>query len=123
MGGPPPDPFPAVKTDVKFITCSTCKLLAKRLHSQMSKWDSKVTKSEEAMQAKLADMCVVSSDEGSWITEYDMVESKDGKAIELKRQNEAGACEVECKTIVEACKMVVQEAELELAAGLYKSFN
>jgi len=125
-GAPPPEPFPAVKTDVKFIACSTCKLLAKRLHSQMSKWDSKVTKSEEAMQAKVADMCVTCNEgacDGSWITEYDMVESKDGKAVELKRQNEQGACEVECKTIAEACKAVVQEAEIELAAGLYKSFN
>lgn len=122
-GAPPPDPFPAVNSDVKFITCATCKALAKRLHSQISKWDAKVTGSEEALQAKVAEMCDPKSAVGSWITEYDMVESKDGKAVELKRQSSQGECEVECNTIALACKELLQESEIDLAAGIFKSFN
>lgn len=124
MGGePPPEPFPAVKSDLKFITCSTCKTFAKRLHTEMSKWDKKVTGSEEAIHGNVLGLCDVHSKAGSWIAEYDMVESKDGKAIELKRQSSEGECEIECNTIAAACKEVLQDASLELAAGLYMSFN
>jgi len=122
-GGPPPDPFPAVKSDIKFISCSTCKTLARRLHLQMSKWGKEITGSEEALQGKLSEMCDPKSEAGSWITEYDMVESKDGRAIDLKRQSSQGECEVECNTVSEACKAVLQESEIDLAAGLYKSFK
>ena len=52
-----------------------------------------------------------------------MVESRDGKAIELKRQSSEGTCEVECNTIAQACKDVMQEAGIHIAAGLFKSFT
>jgi len=87
----------------------------------MSKWGAKVTGSEEAIQGEVSKMCDATSETGSWITEYDMVESSDGKAINLKRHSEQGDCEIECKTIAEACKQVLQEAEIDLVAALYKS--
>lgn len=123
QGGPPPEPFPAVNSDVKYITCSTCKTLAKKIHTESSKWNAKITKSEEALQGKVSEMCDPKSTPGSWITEYDMVESKDGKAVDLKRQSQQGECEVECNTIAMACRQVLQEAEIDIAAGLFKSFK
>merc|ERR1711972_703192 len=60
---------------------------------------------------------------GAWISEYDMVENKNGKTIDLKRQTSQGECEIECNTIAEACQSVLREAEIDLAAQLYKSFK
>ncbi|CAK0909846.1 unnamed protein product [Prorocentrum cordatum] len=122
-GEPPPEPFPAVKSDVKFIVCSTCKALARKLHAESSKWGSAITGSEEAIAGKVAEMCETASEAGSWITEYDMVESSDGKAINLKRHSQKGECEVECNTIKQACKDVLQEADIEVASALYKAFK
>ncbi|CAE8644186.1 unnamed protein product [Polarella glacialis] len=122
-GGPPADPFPPVKSDVKLIACSTCKALARRLHSEMSKWDKKTIASEEAIRSKVTQMCDSSSVSGAWLRELDMVESSDGKKIELKRQSSQGYCEVECKTIELACKAVLEESEIDLVVGIYKSFK
>lgn len=123
-GGAPPDElFPAVKSDVKFIACSTCKALARRLHAESSKWGPAITGSEEAIAGKVAEMCDTTSNAGSWITEYDMVETSDGKRIDLKRQSQKGECEVECNTIKQACKDVLQEADIEVTSTLYKAFK
>merc|ERR1712194_446393 len=122
-GAPPEEPFPAVKSDVKFIACSTCKALARKLHAESSKWGPEITGSEEAIAGKVAEMCDTASDAGSWITEYDMVESSDGKRIDLKRHSQKGECEVECNTIKQACKDVLQEADIEVTTMLYKAFK
>lgn len=120
---PPEDPFPPVKSDVKFIACSTCKALARRLHSDMSKWGNVITKSEDEIRNKVAEMCTSGTEGGAWFSEFDMVESKDGQVIDLKRQPTKGECEVECKTIELACKDILQEADIDLVVGLYKSFK
>merc|ERR1719379_2316054 len=89
-GAPPEDPFPPVKSDVKFIACSTCKALARRLHTDMGKWGKAITESEEAIRSRVAETCTAGTEAGAWLAELDMVESKDGKAIDLKRQSSQG---------------------------------
>lgn len=118
-GGPPPDPFPAVHSDVPFINCGMCKLVARRayLNIKTLKASSKARLGEDDVLGSIGKMCSVKASEGAWLLEYDMVE--DGDKINLKRKTQAGECETECNTMALACSNILAETAEDLAAAVY----
>merc|ERR1719217_472482 len=62
---------------------------------------------EEELMTKLETICDDTRESGEWLHSYDMIEN--GRAIELKRQSQAGECWNECKTVGLACAKVMAE--------------
>jgi len=116
----------AVEKDVKFIQCQACHAVVKRAvfrTNQMRKErEGKSDLSENSISDLVENICDTNHGEGKWIMEYDMVEQYDKpEQIKLKRQNTAGECLEECKTIELACRNIQDEAEAELVTLLWKN--
>lgn len=122
MGGAP---APTGKPeDTPFITCAACKALVRRAAFVTKKQREalRTTKlTEEAILTSLSGLCDPDVEAGEWLHSYDMVEQS--RAIELKRMPTAGVCGVECRTIGLACSAVLNEADAELATGLFQGLE
>jgi hypothetical protein len=124
-GGPPADPFPPVQTDIQYIQCSVCKALVKRAHHRASKlkdtgWVKAFEDDREGAVLKVVgDMCDTKKPEGAWLLAFDLVEQ--GDELKLKKQNAAGECEAECRTIEAACINVLNEADTDISGLMFTS--
>ena len=126
----------AVKSDIPFIACATCKQLARRALGRAKSYraDRKAKRlgdpSELDLSLLTSLMCDVAGkiptprgdlphSEGAWIHELDIVESADGASLALKRQSTAGVCTTECHTVAATCQAIMDEAQDDLAESLY----
>ncbi|PNW84622.1 hypothetical protein CHLRE_03g151700v5 [Chlamydomonas reinhardtii] len=119
---PPKPKAPVAKGDIKYIKCQVCEAIAKQ--------SIKATKDliEQAGPKKVPEadilervekMCDPDTDDGEWITKYDIVE--EDSALVLKDTGAVGRCKSECRTIARACEMISDDVDLtDLSAMLFK---
>jgi hypothetical protein len=86
------EPVPAIKSDIKFIKCEACKLVAKEAHQaaanlrrQQPSW-RRVT--EEEILNHLESLCAPQQDQGDWITKLDV--QVDGEVLRIVQMQ--GVC-------------------------------
>ena len=111
MNDMPKKPKPApLKDDLKYIQCSTCKLMVQEAARQAA-----ALSSSSAVEDMLDKICDPEADgkegrskEGAWLSEYDT--SKQGQALVLERKG-PGYCRRECRTIAKACDTVMDKLE------------
>ena len=122
-----------VEADVPLVQCDACKNMVRRLVARVkakrasfgapaqAKPSSGVKRVPRFGEADIMDLmkliCDPQHEDGEWITEYDVQEA-DGR-LKLVRQNSAGHCEEECKTVALACQNVVDQADVDLAELVY----
>lgn len=74
--------------------------------------------SEADILDRLEKMCDPDTDEGEWISRFDIQESKD--KLVLKDMGVVGECNAKCRTIARACESIVESADLtDLSEALY----
>ena len=89
---------PTIKSDVKYIKCEACQLIAKQVHrsvaelrTQQPSW-KKLT--EEEMLTHLEGICNPQKEEGEWLTRLD-VKQQDGK-LRVVEMNEVCVPTLDC---------------------------
>jgi hypothetical protein len=131
MGGPPPTDPKAV-ADAKFVSCGTCKQLARYAEGMVKQLSKRsVPLDEGELLKEVASLCSTSGPvppEGtSWIQTYDLVEKMDKKtgkrSIALKRMPQSGVCNSDCKTIEHACNQILAEADTDLSGYMFKALK
>lgn len=108
-------------SDIKYIRCDVCKLMAKHAHSTV------VKKRKEKANKKLAEMDIIEAiekltdplrTEGHWISSTDLQEK--GDKLQLVNMGKLGECGRECKTIAKAAEQILGEHDTDLAEVLLK---
>jgi len=118
-----PDTKPqAVKSDVQYISCQTCKAMVNQAYKVAQGMREQLAGAqkldESALLDKLETMCDYESPNGKWITEYDLVE--EGVALKLDWKAKVSKCNVECATMSRACSQIIDDFDLtELSEALY----
>lgn len=111
-----------VKSDVKYIKCQVCELLAKNAYRQVKDLQKMLKPSQ-----KLDELAVIeimeritdpTKEQGEWIAKIDLVES--GDQLLAVEQSQLGDCGVECKTVQRAAAEVVGDHDTDLAEELWK---
>lgn len=111
-----------VKTDIKYIKCQVCEVLAKNAYRQVHELKKSLKPNK-----KLDEMAVIevmehitdpTKDQGEWIAKIDLVES--GDKLLVQEQDKLGECGVECKTVQRAAEEIVGDRDTDLAEELWK---
>ncbi|KAL3151089.1 hypothetical protein ABBQ38_012958 [Trebouxia sp. C0009 RCD-2024] len=119
---PSKPPAKPVKSDIQYIKCQVCELLAKNAYRQVNDMKKALRPNQ-----KLPEMAVIelmehitdpTKDQGEWIAKIDLVES--GDKLLLEEQKELGDCGVECKTVQRAAEEIVGDNDTDLAEELWK---
>ena len=129
------EPVPAIKSDMKYIKCEVCQLIAKQvsrsvadLRAQQPHWK---TLSEDEILTHLESMCNTGKEEGEWITKLDVQQQgNEVKVVEMSqvRPQAAPSCawlqllfvyelQRECTCIEQAlctCVQCLLQAQLQL---------
>mmetsp|Transcript_15593 Transcript_15593/g.17616 ORF Transcript_15593/g.17616 Transcript_15593/m.17616 type:complete len:221 (+) Transcript_15593:3-665(+) len=125
MGGGPP--AEAVVSDIKYITCPTCKALVRRSESLVEELRKSLpnTKiSEDRIDDLLEDICNHDSVAGRWLSEYEIVEETPEETapktfLNLKRMPKPAPCLEDCMTVAAACERIFSEAGPDLVEKLW----
>lgn len=119
---PSKPPAKPVKSDIKYIKCQVCELLAKNAYRQVNDLKKSLKPNK-----KLGEMAVIelmehitdpTKDQGEWIAKIDLVES--GGKLLVEEQDQLGDCGVECKTVQRAAEEIVGDRDTDLAEELWK---
>lgn len=119
---PSKPPEKPVKSDMKYIKCQVCELLAKNAYRQVHDLQKSLKPNK-----KLDEMAVIelmehitdpTKDQGEWIAKIDLVES--GGKLLVEEQDQLGDCGVECKTVQRAAEEIVGDRDTDLAEELWK---
>jgi len=119
MGGDGPKPFSPNSKWVKYIQCDVCKETTKQMWRQSkAKKDSQKGKiGEEELLDLTEAICDPFSEEGEWISYFDLVKS--GSTLKMVDKKEPGRCRRECETIAKACSMVMRESDITFSEQIY----
>lgn len=119
---PSKPPAKPVKSDIKYIKCQVCELLAKNAYRQVQDLKKTVKPNK-----KLDEMAVIelmehitdpTKDQGEWVAKIDLVES--GDKLLVQEQDQLGDCGVECKTVQRAAEDIIGDRDTDLAEELWK---
>ncbi|KAJ1454466.1 hypothetical protein M885DRAFT_521734 [Pelagophyceae sp. CCMP2097] len=122
MGGMPSEARPVAKS-AKALECAVCKVAIGELHVQSAAARATAPYGklgEMELQELAGDLCDPDLDGGEWITYYDILQEKKGDRLKLEKQEYLGECRRECRTIVKACRAVLDEQREDIAELLYK---
>ncbi|KAK9810765.1 hypothetical protein WJX73_005789 [Symbiochloris irregularis] len=112
----------AVKTDVPYITCQVCELLAKHAHRQVKAKRDELAPGKKLLESDVLELVERLSnpakDDGDWISKVDLVES--GSVLKVVEMDETGKCGVECKTVQRAAEQIVEYTDTDLAELLWQ---
>jgi len=119
MGGDGPKPFTPNSKWVKYIQCDVCKETTKQMwrQSKAKKASQKGKIGEEELLDLTEAICDPFSEEGEWISFFDLVKS--GSSLKMVDKKEPGRCRRECETISKACSMVMQESDITFSEQIY----
>ncbi|KAK9805670.1 hypothetical protein WJX72_011115 [[Myrmecia] bisecta] len=115
-------PAAAVKSDIKYINCQVCELLAKNAYRQV-----KAARDALKPGKKLAEMDIIewiekisdpAKDEGEWVAKVDLVEK--GDTLKVVEMEELGDCGTECKTVQRAAVDIIGDSDTDIAEALWK---
>jgi len=117
----------AVFSDIKYITCPTCKALVRRAKKATDDLRSSLpnTKiSEDRIDEVLENICDPHSDSGSWLAEYKIIEDTPEQPspktyLDLKRMGQPGPCLEDCMTVAATCERIMSEAGPDLVEKLW----
>eukprot|EP01025_Chloroclados_australasicus_P052972 TRINITY_DN6194_c0_g1_i1.p2 TRINITY_DN6194_c0_g1~~TRINITY_DN6194_c0_g1_i1.p2 ORF type:complete len:303 (-),score=37.63 TRINITY_DN6194_c0_g1_i1:401-1246(-) len=111
-----------VKSDLKYIKCSACNLLAKQAYRQVKEKREALQKGKTLKEIDIIELVEKLSDpdtdEGEWITSIDIQEK--GDKLELKEMEGFQECNSECRTIAKVCEQILEDSDTDLAEALWK---
>ncbi|CAG9461622.1 unnamed protein product [Pedinophyceae sp. YPF-701] len=113
------DPHPAVRSDVPFIKCGVCEIVAAELVKGTArvKREKKFAFRVEDVHDVIEEVCDIKKG-GEWAMRVDLFEDGDGLTVILP--GGISRCGQECSTAVRACRDVIEETDvIELAEELY----
>jgi len=119
MGGDGPKPFAPNSKWVKYIQCDVCKVTTKQMwrQSQKMKKSQKGKVGEEELLDLTETICDPFSEEGEWISYYDLV--RKGDSLKMVDKKEPGRCRRECETIAKVCSEVMRENDITFSEQIY----
>jgi len=119
MGGDGPKPFAPNSKWIKYIQCEVCKETTKQMWRQSIK--KKKSQNGKIGEEELLDLtesiCDPFSEEGEWISYFDLVR-KDDK-LKMVDKKEPGRCRRECETIAKSCSVIMRENDITFSEQIY----
>lgn len=119
MGGDGPKPFPPNKKWIKYIQCEVCIETTKQMwrQSNAKKKSQNGKIGEEELLDLTESICDPFSEEGEWISYFDLV--RKGDSLKMVDKKEPGRCRRECETISKTCSMIMQENDITFSEQIY----
>jgi len=109
--------------DVPHLLCATCKLAVEEM-VELAASARKQTPGGKVGEDDLIEIgeriCDPDTDEGEWISMYDVSQDGKGRPLKLEKQEYLGECRRECRTIAASCAKVFDEFREDLAEVLWK---
>jgi len=119
MGGDGPKAFSPNKKWIKYIQCEVCKETTKQMwrQSQAKKKSLNGKMGEEELLDLTESICDPYSEEGEWISHFDLV--RKGKYLKMVDKKETGRCRRECETISKTCSLIMRENDITFSEQIY----
>mmetsp|Transcript_1473 Transcript_1473/g.4463 ORF Transcript_1473/g.4463 Transcript_1473/m.4463 type:complete len:270 (+) Transcript_1473:171-980(+) len=100
-------------SDVKYLTCATCRAAGYRLHQYMQMQQQKLR--ENDLLTLLESFCDPYQPQGEWIPYYEIEFDRENHRLALKEHEFPGVCNQDCVTISKACSAAIEDSIYEMA--------
>jgi len=121
---------PINRKDLPFIKCPVCENVVKQLVRSAKVIRESAPKSrlmlkvEEKLIKLVENVCDPKTDEGEWISKYDIVAVPDSaQHAKLEEQSFFGKCKSECHTIARSCEGIVGDYDIDIAELLQRNIK